>query len=204
MRKVTVVIICLIMVLASFACSNTQGTNTYTQNAQVETASPTEAPTPTPTVEPTLEPTAAPTATPTPKPTNIPKKELLGAWKSCGLTTEDGKYYTVKQLEDIGNYNITDFYTILNEKDAEVYIQGDIYQNVSWRTTVNGVVVGTNEMTLEKGKLSWKFENEVLWYERVSGVKTVNDIKKNPYVKATLGQKNALKKAASYLSFLFT
>ena len=56
-------------------------------------------------------------------------------------------------------------------------------------------------MTLEKGKLSWKFENETLWFERVSGVESVDDIVKNPYVGATMGQKNVLKKAASYLSF---
>jgi uncharacterized lipoprotein NlpE involved in copper resistance len=195
-NKMLVMLMLTIVLTLAFGCSNHSQTaetaiSPKANDNVVATSKATLAPTATPA------PTTAPTATP--KPTAIPKEEFLGAWKSCGLTTEDGKYYTVKQLEDIGNYNITDFYTIFNEKDAEVYIQGDIYQNVSWHTTVEGVVVGTNEMTLEKGKLSWRFDNEVLWYERVSGIKTVNDIKKNPNVGATLGQKNALDSAKSYL-----
>ena len=214
-----------VVIIAILACALFCGCSSTTQNVETNTIpalsekneQPNSIVVDTPTLEPTKKssPTPAPTPTPTqvpkptstPKPTNIPKKEFLGTWKSCGLTTKEGTYYTVKKLEDLGNYNITDFYNILSETGAEVYIQGDIYHNVSWRTTENGIVVGTNVMTLEKGKLTWNFDNEVLWYERVSGIKSVDDIQKNPYVKATLGQKNALDKAKSYLkssSFSYT
>ena len=218
-RTSYVVLIAILVCALFFGCSNsTQNVESNTIPALSEKNEQTnDTLVDTPTLEPTetTSPTPAPTPTPsqvpkptsTPKPTNIPKKEFLGAWKTCGLTTEEGTYYTVKQLEALGNYNITDFYNILSERSAEVYIQGDIYQNVSWRTTESGIVVGTNVMTLENGKLAWKYNNEVLWYERVSGIKSINDIQKNPYVKATLGQKNALDKAKSYLnssSFSYT
>lgn len=222
MRKgLSIILIAVLLCAMASGCSGTPKTSEIDTPSSVSkseevsrTSVPlTEAPTIEPTVEPTLTPTPKPTFTPTPKPTftpkptSIPRTEFYGTWKSCGLTTESGQYYTVEQLEDIGNYNITDFYNIISESSAVVYIQGDIYNNVSWRTTTDGIVVGTNVMTLEKGKLAYRFDKEILWYERVTGIKSVNDIKKNPYVNATLGQKNALDKAKSYLrssSFSYT
>ena len=196
-NKMLVMLMLTVVLTLAFGCSNHSKTaetaiSPKANDNVVATSKASLAPTATPA------PTTAPTATP--KPTAIPKEEFLGAWKSCGITTDDGAYYSAKQLEDIGNYNITDIYYILSESGAIGYIQGTVYNDVSWHTTTDGVVVGSNVMTLEKGKLSWPYNNEILWFERVSGITSVDDIKKNPYVGATLGQQNALKKAASYLS----
>lgn len=155
-----------------------------------------------PASEPTNTPVPKPTATPTPEPTIIPKEVFLGTWKSCGLTTEKGKYYSVEQLEKQDNYNITDIIFVIREASADSYIQGKYYYNVAWVSTKAGIIIGTNEMILDNGKLAWKDEdNEIIYFEKKSDSQSIEEIEINPLVGATVGQKNALKKAKSYLSF---
>ena len=155
-----------------------------------------------PTAEPTNTPTPKPTATPTPEPTIIPKEVFWGTWKSCGLATEKGKYYSVEQLEKQDNYNITDIIFVIKEASADLYVQGKYYYDVAWVSTKAGVTVGTNEMFLDKGKLTWKDnDNELIYFEKITDSQNIEKIEINPLVGATVGQKNALKKAKSYLSF---
>lgn len=150
------------------------------------------------TPEPTEEPT--PTPEPTPEPTAIPEAFFLGAWKSCGVTTEDGTYRPVGQMEDAGDYSGTDFYCILNETDADLYLQGEKRYGVAWVTTETGIVVGDDVMTLEEGRLYCRCGSGLLWYERIVGVNSVDEIEWNPYLEATAGQILAMKKAEAHLS----
>lgn len=155
-----------------------------------------------PTSEPTFTPAPKPTATPTPEPTIIPKEVFLGTWKTCGILSAKGEYYTVEQLEKVENYNITDIIYVIKEGSADAYIQGTYYYDAAWVSTKEGITVGTNEMILDKDKLAWKdSDNEIIYFEKKSDSQRIEEIEINPLVGATMGQKNALKKAKSYLSF---
>jgi hypothetical protein len=150
------------------------------------------------TEKPKSTPKASSKPTTTVKTTAKPKSYYYGTWKSCGIES-DGVYYTVEELESIGNNNITDFYNILGEKSAYVYIQGQEYDNVTWRTTEDGVVIGSNVMKLESGKLLFDYNGETLYFEKISTSQNKEDIKLNPYAGATMGQKSALDSAKAYL-----
>lgn len=109
------------------------------------------------------------------------KDYYYGTWKTCGLVISTGEYYTVEELEKLGNYNVTDFYTIFKETGAYVYIQGTVYDNVTWKTTGDGVIVGTNVMTLEDGKLHFSSGDEIVCFEKISSSQDEKEIKPHPH-----------------------
>lgn len=111
----------------------------------------------------------------------IDKSYYFGTWKSCGLLSENGKYYKISELEAIGNYNVSDFYYILQDNyKAYAYLQGKEYNDVEWYKTKTGVLIGSNNHTLKDGMLLFESDGEVLYFEKISNSINKEDITLNP------------------------
>ena len=207
MKRIAIALLMLVMI-AMVGCGSEKSVETVAPAAVPttipETLSPTEVPTPEPTTEPTPEPTATltpkPTPTPTPKPTALPNDLIVGTWKTCRMIT-DSSSYSMRELESLlGRYDLSYYYFVFKENGEAFFTLNGQSNTSRWKTDDSKViVVNLIQLLWDGGYLAWELDDSKLLFERISNSQDTESIKQDPYIGATLGQRNALDSAKAYL-----
>ncbi len=80
-------------------------------------------------------------------------EQYYGTWNSVSAKI-DGLTYTIEELEQLGDYTLSDFSIEIND-DGKAYIYSQGQGNyVKWELTRKGIKIGERECFLEKELLS--------------------------------------------------
>ena len=94
---------------------------------------------------------------------------FVGTWEAVAIVIGD-ESATVEELEEIGNYNISEMGCVLtSDMVAYFYQKADVYEG-KWSMTDEGILVGNNNMIFKEDILSWEHidSGETLLFQKTS------------------------------------
>ncbi len=97
------------------------------------------------------------------------EKYYAGKWEVASLE-KNGVIMSVKELEELGNYNVSNFGIILKENGDAYFYYSNNSKLGEWSLSDNGIVMGGNVLTLVKNQLKWVESNsgEIYYFEKIS------------------------------------
>ena len=91
-----------------------------------------------------------------------------GTWDAKYYETKNGKKYSISQLEEAGNFNLTHLMLILDSNMNAILSSLEGIATGKWSLSENGILLDSSSLTKQDGYLLCSKNDEVYWFEKVS------------------------------------